>query len=430
MDFALFVILNAILLIRPEELQPDIAGLRLYLIVISLTTLSALPRLVQTLHPSELAKSPITVCVLGVWCAGILSQLVRGQFGLAADFAGEFGKVILYYLLLVSIIDTPGRLRAFLGWLIVFVVIISSLGLLQYHGMIDNDALRPLERKTNFDEETGDYAVVNQLRSTGIYNDPNDLCLILVTGSICALYRATTAGGPALKVLWLAPIGLFGYAVILTQSRGGLLGLMVAVATWAYGRFGWKTGVLISTALLPAMMFLSGGRQTEIGAGSDTAQARVHLWSEGLVAMMRNPITGIGPGEYAEEMSQVAHNSFVHAYVEMGLVGGSLFLGAFALSAVGPLRVNAGRNPRLLRLRPFLLAIIIGYAGGAFSLSRDYIVPTYMVLGLAEVFTRMAPTVPPTWFRTDGKLVLRILAVGVVGLVVLKVLTQALIVVG
>ena len=29
MDFALFVLLNAVLLLRPEELFPDVAGLRI-----------------------------------------------------------------------------------------------------------------------------------------------------------------------------------------------------------------------------------------------------------------------------------------------------------------------------------------------------------------------------------------------------------------
>ena len=45
MNFAFFVLLNAVLLIRPEELVPDIAGLRLYLIALVLCTLTTLPRL-------------------------------------------------------------------------------------------------------------------------------------------------------------------------------------------------------------------------------------------------------------------------------------------------------------------------------------------------------------------------------------------------
>lgn len=430
MDFALFVILNGVLLIRPEELLPDIDGLRLYLIAIALNVFVAAPRLAETLRLKELAARPITVCVLGVWAAGILSQLVRGQIGLAIDFAGEFGKVMLYYLLLVSIIDSSSRLRAFFGWIVAFVVVISTLGLLQHHEVIDIETMRPLERGTNVDPETGERTLIYQLRGTGIYNDPNDLCLILVTGSLCALYRSSSAGGLALRVLWLLPIGLFGYAVMLTQSRGGLLGLLVAAATWAYGRFGWKKGLLICAVLLPGMFFLSSGRQSELSTGSDTAQTRIQVWSEGLVALMRNPLTGIGVHEYSDEVGHVAHNSFVHAYVELGLLGGSLFLWTFALSGYGLIRANPDWNPTLFRLRPFLLAIFVGYTVGIFSLSRAYVQPTYMMLGLAEVYLRMAYPSPPDWLQVDGVMARRLIAVGIVGLIALKVLTQMLLSLG
>src|SRR5207302_81154 len=46
MSFALFIVLNAVLLIRPEDLLPEIAGTRLYLIVIALNVIVALPDLI------------------------------------------------------------------------------------------------------------------------------------------------------------------------------------------------------------------------------------------------------------------------------------------------------------------------------------------------------------------------------------------------
>src|SRR6185437_16643502 len=137
---ALFIILNGVLLIRPEELEPEIAGLRLYLIVIVLNVLFALPRLLKTIRLSELIASPICTCVFGFFAAGIVSQLARGQIGLAFDFAGEFGKVVLYYLLLISVVGTPARLRNLLGWIVAFVVILLALAVLQYHEFIDCEA--------------------------------------------------------------------------------------------------------------------------------------------------------------------------------------------------------------------------------------------------------------------------------------------------
>ena len=428
MDFAVFVLLNAVLLIRPEELLPDIAGLRLYLIVISLSVLTAGPRLLNALRPAELIAQPITVCVLGVWVAGILSQVFRGQVGLATDFAGEFGKVVLYYLLLVAVIDTPARLRPFLGCIVVFVVVLTSLALLQYHGVIDLDALRPLERRENFDPESGEWEVFYQLRSTGIYNDPNDFCLILVTGLLCTLYRATTASGWISRFFWLLPAGLFGYAVFLTQSRGGLLGLVVAAVVWAYGYYGWRKTIPVALALFAGIAALGGDRQTEMNLGrGGTAHERFMLWSDGFVEMMRNPITGIGVGEYSEDVGMVAHNSFVHAYVEMGLLGGGLFLGAYVLSIVELRRTIPPTDPILRGLLPFVLAIVVGYAAGVFSLSRNYVVPTYMILGLATAYLRQSEIASqPSRLRFDGRTVAMLAGLGVVGVIALKALTFVL----
>lgn len=425
MDFALFVALNAVLLIRPEELEPDIAGLRSYLIIISLNILFAFPRLINLLRLSELAASPISACVLGIYFAGILSQLVRGQLGLAIDFASEFGKVVLYYFLLVSVVNTPSRLQAFLGWLVAFVVVLVSLALLQYQGIIDNEALRVTDRRAVFNEATGETVFVYQLRSTGIYNDPNDLCLILVTGSLCALYRGLASTSLPMRLLWFLPIGLFGYGILLTRSRGGLLGLMAAMVAWTYAKMGWKKGLAISLPAVPAIMLAAGGRQAEIGAGADTAQARVQLWSNGLVAMMKNPLTGIGVGEYGDVAGQVAHNSFIHAYVEAGLLGGGSFIAAFMVGVAAMHQVRP-ENRSLRFMRPFILAMLIGYGGGIFSLTRNYIAPTYMILALPATLLRLSRPHNLSWYQVDGALMRKFLILGVAGFLGLKLITIVL----
>src|SRR5262245_60203258 len=220
MSFALFVALNAILLIRPEELQPEIAGLRLYLIVITLNFVTALPNIVELLRPDRLARRPLNLLVLGLLFATATSQLAHGQVEKALDFASEFGKVVIYYLLLVAVVNTPGRLRWFLAFLIVFIIILAVLGLLQYHGVIDHAALKPVEQK-EYDSESGQIISYPRLCSAGIFNDPNDLCLILTIGIISCLYHAATSRGFWIALLCLAPIGLFGYAMMLTKSRGG-----------------------------------------------------------------------------------------------------------------------------------------------------------------------------------------------------------------
>jgi putative inorganic carbon (HCO3(-)) transporter len=434
MDLAFFLLLNAVLLIRPEELFPELEGVRLYLIVIVLCLLTTAPRVLAQLTPASLSRRPITVCVLGLLGSMALSFLARGRLWPIQEYVPEFAKVVLYYLLLLAVIDTPGRLRLFLGWLVLLVGVLAALAVLQYHGSIDVPAFAPLERK-DIDPQTGGEITYLQLRGNGTFNDPNDLCLILMAGSICTIYRAVTAANWPATFLWLSPLGLFGYAVMLTRSRGGLLCFGAAVVAFLFARYGGRRAIPLAAVSLPILLTVFAGRQTDfdLGAG-DTAQQRIQFWTEGLSLLLRGNwgpqaiITGAGAGEYEEEMGHVAHNSFVQAYVELGLIGGGLFLGMFALSGWGLHRVraepNLGTEPGMAEMRPCLLAIIVGYAVGNYSLSRNYVIPTYLVVGLAAAYLAMAVPAAASWFRADWKLARSLAVLAVAGLVFLKVFTQ------
>jgi putative inorganic carbon (HCO3(-)) transporter len=433
MAFWLFLLLNAVLLIRPEELfqGPD-QPLRLYLIVMCLCLVAAAPRVAGQLTFQALADRPITVCIIGLLGAVVLSLLVRGLWGRALDQGGEFAKVIAYYLLLVAVVDSPGRFRELLGWLVALVAVVAAVGLLQFHGFIDIAIMRPVEQRT-YDELTGQVITIPRLQSVGVYNDPNDLCLILTTGVLACLARSATAASLWARAAWLAPIALFGYAIMLTQSRGGLLGLGAGLFTLAFVRLGPKRGIPLGIVGMAALLAVFGGRQTDFSMSEeDTLQGRLQLWSEGLVMLWPNLATGIGAGEFQDRVGLVTHNSFVQVYVETGLLGGTLFAGAFFLAAAGVYRLTRhvgywAHDPEFTGLRPFVLAMVVGYAAGAFSVSRDYVVQTYMILGLAVAYISICLPVPPDEYRSTPATWVRVALVGIGGLVFIKVMTQALV---
>jgi hypothetical protein len=429
MSYALFILLNAILLIRPEELRPDWAGTHLYQFVIMFCLVAALPRLLEQLTPAELEVRPISVCVLGLLVAAALSHLARGRFDAMTEYVPEFAKAIAYYLLLVALVDTPARLKAFLGWQVLFVAVLAVLGVLRFHESIDIEAIKPVMVE-RIDPSTGESVKSARLCSSGIFNDPNDLCLILVFGGLCCLYRAAVAADWLVKIVWLLPIGLFGYALVLTQSRGGLLGMLVAFATLVFARLKRKWALPLVIACAAAALVIVGGRKEDVIRG-DTAHERIMLWADGFSALFRSPFfvpTGIGVEQYVEETNQVAHNSFVHAYVEMGLLGGTLFLGAFlmALWMLWDLRRFEDRiaSLELRAARPYVMAMVAGYCGGMYSLSRNYIVPTYMSLGIATAYLAMAMPDPPARFRVSRTWAVRLALIGILGLVFLKFFTQ------
>jgi hypothetical protein len=219
--------------------------------------------------------------------------------------------------------------------------------------------------------------------------------------------------------------------LILTQSRGGLLGGLAAIGTLIWCKYGWRRALPLLAICLPAAVLAIGGRQSEIDVAGGTGRERILLWAAGLGKIASSPLMilfGIGAGQHEDVIRGSAHNSFVHAYVEMGLLGGTFFLGAFATAAWLLVRVGQKSLPKLpqeLRLAwPFVMAMVVGYAAGIYSLSRNYIVPTYLCLGLAASFLSMAVPNPPYEMRASKRWFMRLAIVGVGGLVFLKFFTQ------
>jgi O-antigen ligase len=430
--------MNAILFIRPAEIFPDILAVeqalnvQLYQAAILACLVVSLPVLFEQLSPPALAARPITVCVLGLLVAVPLSHLCySGNFTDAREKGVVFSKLLLYYLLLVGNLNTPERLKVFLRWLVLFIVGLAALALLQYHGVIQVESLSVLE-DTVTDPETGERMTFPRLRSTGIYNDPNDLCLILVTGVLLCLYHLGDRRSSALAPLWLGLFGLFGYAIVLTVSRGGLIGLAAGLVVLIGCRWGWRKAAVLIAVLAPVGAALLVGQQSAAWTGRDTSQSRIQLWSEGLELFREAPLFGIGMGEYADRVELVAHNSFVHCYAELGLFGGTLFLGAFYLALwslyrLGPQAAQLADRD-LGRLQPFVLAIVAACAAGLLSLSRSYIPPTYMYLGLATAYVRLAgeASAAPA-VRWDGWLVRRLALVSLAFLAVTYVFVRTFI---
>jgi hypothetical protein len=424
MNFALLALLTAVLFLRPEELVPEIAGARLYLVVIAVALVVAAPQVLGQLRPGYLRWHPVSAAVLGMLGAGVLAHLGRLNVEAASGFATEFGKVVLFYLLVVGVLNTRERLDAYLGWLVVLVAGVSGLVLAQHHGLIELEALAPVYQN-DVNDDTGEVAVLTRVRGTGIFNDPNDLCLVLGLGSVCGLYRASVASGPLARVGWCVPVAVFLYTLALTKSRGGLVGVGAAAAAYVFVAYGWRRGVLVLAAAVPAAAALFAGRQTDLDVSAGTGQDRIRLWSEGLSALTRiNPITGIGPWMYTDEAVQDAHNSFVHAYVETGLVGGTIFLGAFA-AAAAVLAWHAATDPDGPGLAAFLFAAVVGYAAGVMSLSRTYVLPTYLVLGLTTAYLNVARRDPPEWYRLHPRLLKWAAGLGVAGLLGTKAFVMA-----
>jgi hypothetical protein len=419
-----FLLVNILLFIRPEEIVPQFGYFPTYEAVIILCMGFSMPALYEQVRPSMLCERPITLLAVMMVFAVMFSHLFCPWNFLfiwgARMSAYKFLKILVYYLLLVGLLNTPAQLRRFLFWLGTIILVLTMVTLLQWYEVInlpniDVKLIQWEETDPNTGERIGE---VQRLQSTGVYNDPNDFCLILVVGIAISLYGLREPRMQLLRPMWLAAIVVFGHAIFLTKSRGGFLALVAAVLVLFQARFGWWKTLLISAVVLPGLFLLYGGRATEISPESTTAKTRLQLWSEGLEFFKSAPVFGIGEGMYAEvsEDHLVAHNSFVQNFAELGFFGGSIFIGAFYLALWYLYRLGKPGvrilDPDLLMLRPFLTTIVGGYTMGLMSLSRAMVPPTYMVVGLATAYLGQVVSVPPlTQTRFSARLVLRLLLV-------------------
>lgn len=416
MGFGLLVLATGMLFLRPGEIITELEVLPIYEALILACLLVSLPSLLEQLTWPSLIARPISLCVMGILAGFVLSHLANFSYD-ALSNAGEFAKVALYYLLLVSLVDSPARLRRFLFWVAAFVVILTVLPLLQHHGMIDIPSLEVLEDRGR-DPETGEEIRFPRLRGAGIFHDPNDLCHILAVAILVALYGLTDRRSSGWRRLWVIPLGILFYGAALTESRGGFIAIMTGLGVLLISRYGWRKTALMGAIALPIMLMFFGKRQTDLSAEGGTAQERIQLWSGALVALRQSPLLGVGPGNFPKIAGLAAHNSFLHSFAELGLLGGTLFLGAFFV-AIRELYRHGSKHVRILdpdlrRMQPFMTAIIAAYIAGMLPLSRGYVIPTYLVLGASAVYLRMAVTSPPLpAARFDRRLVHRLVLISI-----------------
>jgi hypothetical protein len=430
MGFFLFLLVTAALFVRPGEISADMYGWPIYQYLILACFAVSLPNVFSQLFDRRLSDQPVTVCVFCLLPLVFVSHLGQSRGPEAIDNGFAFFKVLVYYVLLISQVNTPGRLRFFLYWLIGCCVVLTLITVLQFHGAIELSTLKAKIQDTDVDHSTNEETEFDRMQGSGIFQDPNDLCLMLAACvPLCLLALTDGRFGP-LRAVWLAPLGLFLYAISLTHSRGGLLALLAGLAAILHKQFGGWKSFAAAALLLPLILVFFAGRQTEFSASSGTGQARIQLWQEWLDEFRTAPLTGVGANVAKEDEAEqqtkskagpthVAHNAYLQSFADLGVLGGFFFVGVFyfAVWSVGRLgtKNTVIVDPELRRDQPFLLGTIVAYAAGMISLSLCYVVPTYLMLGLAHAYGQMTvvrPPPPPARFGPQVVLRLALISIG------------------
>ena len=382
--YALLVLVTAAMFVRPGELIAQIAGYPIYQILIIACLFIASRTLWNQLFCLRFADRPMTSCLFVLVMAVFMSHLVHGNLWGARDSAWNVTKQVALYVLIVGLINTPNRLRAFVGWITILTTITAALSLFDFIGWIQLnaiDSLQELHRSSSTESGT-----INRIRGTGIFEDPNDLGLVIVTGLVFCMYFMTQDGLGWPRYVWAIPMIVLGTTLGETQSRGAFISLAAAIPAWFFYQRGTRLAILGSLLFVPVLIFGFAGRMTEIDAVYEgTGQTRLQIWSDAFDVFRSAPLFGIGEGAFADTTGFVAHNSFLQAFAELGVLGGCSFLAVFLTGSIGLTKLTSSEDTpsEVTRLRGFVFAAIVGYSVGIFALSRQFVGPTFIILGLS-----------------------------------------------
>jgi len=251
--------------------------------------------------------------------------------------------------------------------------------------------------------------------------NPNQLGGYLAVAAILAVALACDRELPApRRTVFAGAAALCLPLVLLTGSRGALLGLAVALVATPFvarrDRRGGAAALAVAAVLFGAVCFvtIAPGPVVQRIAHSDTSgSGRTDIWRMGARMVAAQPLTGVGAGNfsvatidyllrpgatqravYIVDEPKVAHNIYLEVLAELGIPGLALFAVIVAgglLSARDAARFAAGRGLRETELlaRGLLLALIAMLASAFFS-SELFNKQLWLLLGLAIALRSIA----------------------------------------
>ena len=272
---------------RPFEIWPILGEIRLERVYMLVTLLvwALYPDKRWLNNPLHAAFAAFGMAVLLCW--GMSPWMDEGQLVVENWF-----KIAVFYVLLVTTIHDERRLR---------LMVLAFLGVMALY-------LTHSFREYLGGRHTYRMGTVRMIGVDSSMGDPNTFgSSILYALPLVSIFWHKARGW--FKGALLAYVGLSILCLLLTGSRGSLLGLLILglLTVWqTRSRFAWIA--LAAVALPVGFMALPENLQNRFEtivnpeAGPQTAQDSGHGRIEGLVLGLKtwgdNPITGVGPGAW------------------------------------------------------------------------------------------------------------------------------------
>lgn len=254
--------------------------------------------------------------------------------------------------------------------------------------------------------------------------DPNFLAASLIAGIALAGAGIVAARKrPALQIAAVGALVICLAAFVLTGSRGGIVGLAVALiaAVAVSGRWRNGTALAVIGVVTLGIGFYTLYAPPEVKSRIETAtqgesrsqDGRSTIWAVGWRMVEDNPIRGVGAGNFEDQSVNyvlepgatyrtdrvidqpgVSHNSYLGPLAELGIVGATLFISVIGFSVAAAWRA-ANRFARAgdLSMEALARGVIVASVGmlaAGFFISAEASKQIWMLLALGPTLLAVA----------------------------------------
>jgi O-antigen ligase len=323
------------------------------------------------------------VLVLIILAAAMLSTLQARDLGAAQSTTVRYAAYALFFIV-VTQFARDHRLQRRIAWVMtVSAAIVAGIALNAYL--------------------KGDVLVATPMLDT----NPNDFAFILGTTLPFAFWLLRSR---PYRLLVLVMIGVISAGILLSLSRGAMLGIAAGIVfllitdrrrtriVLAAGAIALVAGLLVVRAD-PAKFDRALFRKSV--AANHNVTTRLEAWDAASKLAADHPLLGIGPGNFRSyyyeatgnppgtEILAVVHNAYLDVAAELGFVAALAFLFYLGLAftrLTGAIRVDAGPPDFAQAVR---ISLVIGMVSAIF-ISEQYFLPFWLLGGLATALWQEA----------------------------------------
>ena len=336
------------------------------------------------------------------WLLVTIGLVFASNRGVAIqEFKGIYWKIMVMTLAIVWLVNSMDKLAKtstiiiFSGCLIGIIAISNSINGI---GLVEGT-------RVTIGRDIG-----------SMLGDPNDLALVLMFPMAFAISQATTKGIPTMhRFIGATACIILLYAVIATQSRGGLLGSIAVLGIFALSIIRSKVTLISLGAIAAVGLYFAAGISDRASGGAAeagidaSAMGRLYAWEAAFKMALDNPLTGVGLNNFYSNyffysphwdgLNHAVHSTWFGVLAETGFLGLTVFM-----ILIGSLLITARKTLKQIKdngnsVNPILyssaFAVYAGLIGTIVSgtfLTQGFNWPIYILSALTVCVSHISQT--------------------------------------